>query len=90
MFNTLNISVFNVLLSCVLMAKLKFVNLFGWQNMKLAEAILMFGNKARVARACQVTRSSVTQWGDEIPKDRALTLRRVYRKLIQSRTRESI
>lgn len=47
----------------------------------------MFGNKSRVAKACQVTRSSVTQWGNDIPKDKALTLKRVYRKLLRSRMR---
>lgn len=53
----------------------------------MSEAILMFGNKARVARACQVSRGTVTQWGGEIPKLRAITLHRVYRKLIRSRER---
>ncbi len=53
----------------------------------MSEAILMFGNKARVARACQVSRGTVTQWGDEIPKVRVVTLRRVYRKLLRSRKR---
>jgi len=46
--------------------------------MKKLDAIRCAGSKAKLARALGVTPSAVSQWGDELPKQRAWQVRAMY------------
>ena len=44
-------------------------------SMKTADAISAFGSPAELARALQITRSAISQWGDTVPELRAYQIR---------------
>ncbi|PAV08854.1 hypothetical protein CBG25_03630 [Arsenophonus sp. ENCA] len=45
--------------------------------MKKSEAIYFAGNKTNLAKLLKITKSAVSQWGDDIPELRALQLEKL-------------
>lgn len=48
--------------------------------MKTIEAVSHFGSKSRLAKALKITKSSVTQWGDEVPELRKYQIKEIIGK----------
>jgi DNA-binding transcriptional regulator YdaS (Cro superfamily) len=47
--------------------------------MKTKEAISHFGNKLKLAKALNVSKSAVSQWGEDVPELRAYQIERLTR-----------
>ncbi|MDT3321932.1 Cro/CI family transcriptional regulator [Shewanella sp. SP1S2-4] len=45
--------------------------------MKTKDAISHFGNKLKLAEALNVTKSAISQWGDDVPELRAYQIERL-------------
>lgn len=58
--------------------------------MKTADAISAFGSPAELARALQITRSAISQWGDTVPELRAYQIRELLAARQSCRADQSI
>jgi transcriptional repressor of cell division inhibition gene dicB len=47
--------------------------------MKTKQAISYFGNKLKLAKALNVSKSAISQWGDDVPELRAYQIERLTR-----------
>lgn len=45
--------------------------------MKTKDAISHFGNKLKLAKALNVSKSAISQWGDDVPELRAFQIERL-------------
>jgi len=45
--------------------------------MKTKDAITHFGNKAKLAKALNISKSAITQWPDDVPALRAFQIERL-------------
>ena len=45
--------------------------------MRTKDAILHFGNKLKLAQALEISKSAISQWGDEVPELRAYQIERL-------------
>lgn len=45
--------------------------------MKTKDAISHFGNKLKLAKALSVSKSAISQWGDDVPELRAFQIERL-------------
>lgn len=45
--------------------------------MKTKDAITHFGNKAKLAKALNISKSAITQWPDDVPELRAFQIERL-------------
>ncbi len=48
--------------------------------MKTVDAVSKFGSKSRLAKALNISKSSVTQWGDEVPELRRYQIEDIIMK----------
>ncbi|ABE56543.1 conserved hypothetical protein [Shewanella denitrificans OS217] len=47
--------------------------------MKTKQAISYFGNKLKLAKALNVSKSAISQWGEDVPELRAYQIERLTR-----------
>ncbi|EIZ2108914.1 helix-turn-helix domain-containing protein [Salmonella enterica] len=52
--------------------------------MKKVKALELAGSPAKLARLLKVSKSAVSQWGDDIPELRALQLEKLLAKKMQA------
>lgn len=45
--------------------------------MKVSKAVKFFGSKIRIAEALGITRSAVTNWGDNVPELREFQIKHI-------------
>jgi len=53
-------------------------------KMKTSDAIAHFGSKVKIAKALDITKGSISQWGEKVPLLRAYQIEKITKKKLRA------